>query len=416
MKTVILLFSLLISSMSLAQKTEYYRQLRYNHVSPFINIVGIHKIDSVTASNTSHYIFKYSNNRLSEIINNHYHTEKKHPLASLGVYKVVFNYQNDTETRTFYSLDNKRMANDKGVYKESYTLDENGFKKQLKFYDEFDKPMESNWQIAEYKWQKKDSLVIEKRYNSENEFANLSPYFEFGITGILLKEKGQPKAHFNLNEQLEIIDNSYGVASYQDTYDELGNHTLYTYHNKNNQLVMNQWNYAIGKKEYDDKGNHIKLKLLDTKGKVINIRKLYSNSKIKLSPVATKKDSLSIKKVALGYLQALQKLKPELMNKVLNDSLNKITIGYDSDLNKQYGKATPKSQMIAYVNNWNASGTRFPFSPNNEVKILDIYNRIASVKLISDNWVEYLQLIKLDGNWEIMNLIWQYKDVRRYGD
>jgi len=72
--------------------------------------------------------------------------------------------------------------------------------------------------------------------------------------------------------------------------------------------------------------------------------------------------------------------------------------------------------MISFAKDWNKSGSKFPFKPNNQIKILDIYNRIASVKLISDNWVEYLQLIKLDGEWEIMNSIWQYKDVKRYGD
>jgi hypothetical protein len=36
------------------------------------------------------------------------------------------------------------------------------------------------------------------------------------------------------------------------------------------------------------------------------------------------------------------------------------------------------------------------------------------VKLVSDNWVEYLHLIKLDGKWTLTNLIWQYKDINRY--
>lgn len=179
---------------------------------------------------------------------------------------------------------------------------------------------------------------------------------------------------------------------------------------------MNQWNYAIGEKNYDTLGNHIELKLFDTKGGIIASRTIYSNASIKTSSTASTRDSLEIKKQSSGYLIALQNLKPGLMDSVLNDSLNKITIGYDRNQIKQFGKATTKKQMIEFAKDWNKSGTKFPFNPNNQMEILDIYNRIATVKLISDNWVEYLQLIKLDGKWEIVNLIWQYKDVNMYDE
>jgi len=204
------------------------------------------------------------------------------------------------------------------------------------------------------------------------------------------------------------------VASYQDTYDHMGNHTKYTYHNKKDDLVMNQWNFAVGIKKYDTLGNNIKLTLLDNKQDIIVTREINSNASIKMSPIATSKDSLEIKNQSLGYLEALQQLRPKLMDAVLNDSLNKITIGYDRTEMKEYGRATTKKQMNEFANSWNKSGTKFPINPKNEIKILDIYDRIASVKIISDNWVEYLQLIKLDNKWEIMNIIWQYRDVKMY--
>jgi len=276
--------------------------------------------------------------------------------------------------------------------------------------------MESNWKITEYQWQQKTVYTIEKRYNLKKELVDLSPYFKFGITGILTDKNGAPKGHYNLNERLELEENYYGIASYQDTYDDMGNHIKYTYHNKNDDLIMNQWNYAIGEKSYDAIGNNIELKLLDAKHKVIDVRNIYSNASIKLSQTTSKTDSLEITGKSLGYLVALQQLKPKLMDSVLNDSLNKVTIGYDRNKMKQFGKATTKAQMIEFAKDWNKSGTKFPFNPNNQIKILDIYNHIATVKIISDNWVEYLQLIKLNGNWEIMNLIWQYKDVRMYRD
>ncbi len=417
MKKIMVLLFLGLSLSSIAQSTKYFRQLKYNHVSPFIEIVGTHPIDSNTASKTSHYIFKYdTNGRISEIINNHYHTEKVHPLASVGAYKVVFTYQNDKEIRTFYNPNNIRITNDRDVYKEVYLVDKTNVKKQLNFYDLDDNPMESNWKITEYQWQQTRKYIVEKRFNLQRELVDISPYFPFGITGIVLDKNGAPKGHYNLNEILKVTENKHGVASYQDTYDNIGNHIKYTYHNKKDKLIINQWGYAVGEKVYDKLGNNIKLKLYDTDNKILESENIYSNASIKLSRTASKEDSLDIKKKSLGYLEALQKLRPELMNKVLNDSLNKITIGYGRYGIKQFGRATTKAQMIEFAKNWNKTGTKFPFNPKNQIKILDIYNRIASVKLISDNWVEYLQLIKLEGKWEIMNLIWQYKDVRIYGE
>ncbi|WP_296315694.1 nuclear transport factor 2 family protein [Winogradskyella sp. UBA3174] len=129
---------------------------------------------------------------------------------------------------------------------------------------------------------------------------------------------------------------------------------------------------------------------------------------------ASQKDSIEIKRIALGYLVGLQYLKPELMNEVMNDSLKKITIGWDRASKKEYAKPTTKAEMIAFAESWNKSNTKFPAKPNNQIIVLDIYNRIANVKLVSDNWVEYLHLIKLDGKWSIANLIWQHKNISRY--
>lgn len=332
MKLSILSLLLMISSFSFAQTTNYFRQLRYNHVSPYIDIVGIHPIDSSTASTTSHYILKYNKSKnLTEIINHHYSTEKVHPLASLGVHKVIISYDDDKEIRTFYDPNNNRITNDRKVFKEVYLLDKNGLRKQLNFYDLDNKAMESNWDVAKYQWEQSKKYVVERRYDLEKNLQTLSPYFKFGVTGIIVVKNGMPKGNYNLNSKLQITEDESGVAPYQDEYDKMGNHIRYTYHNKKGDLTMNQWNYAIGEKTYDKLGNFIELKLLDDKQNLITTREIPSNVSLKTSPPASRKDSLEIKEQSLGYLMALQELKPKLMDGVLNDSLNKITIDYDRE-------------------------------------------------------------------------------------
>lgn len=418
MKLLKTLFLICLSSHLFAQsaiKTDYFRHLRYNHVSPYIALAGTYPIDELTAQSTSHYIFKYDNSdRIVEIINNHYHTEKKHPLASLGVYKAVISYSKNTETRVFFDKNGKRITNDRAVYKEVYSYNKKGFKSKLEFYNLENEPMESNWGISEYQWSKHKKLIIEKRFNLNDEAVSLSPYFRFGITGISLDKKGIPKAHYNLDQNLNIINNDKGTASYHDIYDESENHVTYSYHDANGKLILNQWGFAYGEKKYDAIGNQIGLEQFDTNKVKIRERPIYSNTQETLASKATQKDSIAIHKKALGYLKALQNLKPELMKSVINDSLNKVTIGYDRTSKKEYARATTKEQMIDFATSWNKSNTKFPVKPTNNIEILDIYNRIANVKLVSDNWVEYLHLIKLDGQWSVINLIWQHKDINRY--
>ena len=418
MKIIFFLIPFILSFCVNAQNgitEKYYRHLRYNHVSPHVPFKGILEINKEEATSTSHYIFKYSeDNKLKEIINNHYHTEKKHPLASIGAYRTIFSYAGEFETRIFLDKNGKKIVNDREVYKEVFRYDKSGFREELRFYDQQNSPMESIWGIAYYKWEKYKNMVVEKRFNLKNEFRKLSPYFDFDITGIVYTKNGFPKANYNLNDKYKINDNALGIASYKDSYNKNGSHIKYSYHNKENKLVKNQWQFAIGEKVYDKYGNNIKIVYYDEDNILLNERIVYSNVAIEMANLATKEDSLEIKRKSIGYIKSLQNLNPLLMDSVLDSIFTKVTIGYNPLKRSEIIKETTREQMIEFATNWNRSGQKFPLKPVENVTILDVYNQIATVKLVSDNWVEYLQLIKTNGKWSITNMIWQYKDLKKY--
>ncbi|MBQ4819581.1 nuclear transport factor 2 family protein [Aquimarina sp. MMG016] len=416
----ILILLILYTTFTQAQQEitkKHFRHLQYNHVSPHIPIIGIYEINQKQAKQASHYIFTYNTSgRLIEIINNHYHNVRNHPLHTLGAYKTVFSYTDTTETRIYFDKKNERMKNEREVYKEVFAYDTKGFKKSLHFYDLDDNPMESNWNVAYYQWSKHKELVIEHRYNLKDEAVNISPYFEFGITGILYNKDDTPKVNYNLNTALKTTENSFGIASYQDTYDTNGNHIQYSYHDKNGQFTNNQWGFAIGKKGYDIFGNHINKSAYDKNQKLIDSREEPSNINIKIATSATQKDSVAIRTKSLAYLRALQELDSTLMKSAFHPDLAKRTLGYDRKEKKEIIRETTYEQMIEFSKSWNKVGNKFPPNPNNQAIILDIYNRIATVKLISDNWVEYLQLVQTNNEWKIINLLWQHKDTSRYPD
>jgi hypothetical protein len=44
-----------------------------------------------------------------------------------------------------------------------------------------------------------------------------------------------------------------------------------------------------------------------------------------------------------------------------------------------------------------------------DVTILDRFNNAAMVKIVAADWVDYLQVAKFNGEWKIINVLWELK-------
>jgi hypothetical protein len=44
-----------------------------------------------------------------------------------------------------------------------------------------------------------------------------------------------------------------------------------------------------------------------------------------------------------------------------------------------------------------------------DVRILDVFQEAASVRITMSDWIDYLQLAKVDGRWVIVNVLWERK-------
>jgi hypothetical protein len=49
-----------------------------------------------------------------------------------------------------------------------------------------------------------------------------------------------------------------------------------------------------------------------------------------------------------------------------------------------------------------------PETGKKEIRILDIGKTIASVKLVSEKFIDYLHLARNGGEWKIVNALWEY--------
>jgi len=70
--------------------------------------------------------------------------------------------------------------------------------------------------------------------------------------------------------------------------------------------------------------------------------------------------------------------------------------------------------MIILAERYNKNGDKFPPQPKKEVKLLDVSDRTASVKLSADEWIDYMHLVKINGQWKIINVLWQFNDSARH--
>ena len=128
----------------------------------------------------------------------------------------------------------------------------------------------------------------------------------------------------------------------------------------------------------------------------------------------TAKDSLDIKQVALDYIESQHNVKPAQFERAAHPRMVKRTFWKDTKTGKEYLRETFTDAMILLTATYNQAGDKFPENPTKEVIILDIYDRTASVKLIADDWIDYMHIVKLNGKWQLVNVLWQYKDAEKH--
>ncbi len=128
----------------------------------------------------------------------------------------------------------------------------------------------------------------------------------------------------------------------------------------------------------------------------------------------TKQDSLDIKQAVLDYIESQHTSNPSQMERALHPRLVKRTFWKDKETNKDYVRETSAESMVILAESYNKKKDKFPAVPKKEVKFLDISDRTASVKLLADEWIDYMHLVKLNNSWKIINVLWQYNDSSRH--
>jgi hypothetical protein len=113
-------------------------------------------------------------------------------------------------------------------------------------------------------------------------------------------------------------------------------------------------------------------------------------------------DQYSIIQTVLNYIEGWYGADKNRMGKALHAKLAKRRI-------------TPAGEAWEVNKEWMVEATGEgkgkipnPESGRREVTILDRTNSMASVKAISETFIDYLHLSNVGGNWVIVNALWDY--------
>lgn len=124
------------------------------------------------------------------------------------------------------------------------------------------------------------------------------------------------------------------------------------------------------------------------------------------APGQTSADSAAIRATALNYVEGWYESNPDRMAKALHPELAKRIVNRDDKGNEWLGNQGATN----LIQNTRRGGKDTPKElQQKDVYILDIYENTASVKAIMSGWIDYMHMAKWNGEWRIVNVLWELK-------
>ena len=121
----------------------------------------------------------------------------------------------------------------------------------------------------------------------------------------------------------------------------------------------------------------------------------------------TPADSTGIQKAALDYIQGYYSGNAERMERALHPELAKRIVRTGPDGASSLDQMTAET-LVAIARQM----AQRPVPEEewvDDVTILDIFGPVASVRIDAAQWIDYLHLAKWNGEWKIVNVLWEMR-------
>ncbi len=119
-------------------------------------------------------------------------------------------------------------------------------------------------------------------------------------------------------------------------------------------------------------------------------------------------DNAAITKTALNYIEGWYEGDAARMESALHPELAKRMIYTDPKTGRS--QFNHMGAMALVQGTKRGGGSKTPKEQQlKEVTILDRYQGAAVVKIVASEWIDYLSLAKFNGEWKIINVLWELK-------
>ncbi len=119
-------------------------------------------------------------------------------------------------------------------------------------------------------------------------------------------------------------------------------------------------------------------------------------------------DEAAIKATALDYLEGWYSGDAERMERALHPDLAKRIVRVDTE--GRWDRVDSMSALTLVQYTRKGYGTKVPVDERQaDVTVLDVFGNAAVVKAVARDWVDYLQIGKVNGEWKIINVLWEMK-------
>ena len=122
-------------------------------------------------------------------------------------------------------------------------------------------------------------------------------------------------------------------------------------------------------------------------------------------------DSAAIRATALDYIGGWYEGNPERMEHALHPDLAKRLVVTDSATGQSRLSHMGALQLVQGTRRGGGKNTP-KAEQRTDVTILDIFRNAASVKIDAGAWVDYLHMARWNGQWVIINVLWELRPKR----
>jgi hypothetical protein len=124
-------------------------------------------------------------------------------------------------------------------------------------------------------------------------------------------------------------------------------------------------------------------------------------------------DEAGIRRAALDYIEGWYTNDAARMERALHPQMVKRRVEQDAAAGNSSLDHGDAQRLISATRPAPGATPRPLGNRRRDVTILDVFGNAATVKVDADDWVDYLHLVKWNGEWRILNVLWELREPDR---